>query len=86
MPLYQSLIQDLQQPGVDANELDVNGDAPLHAIVKRKCANKAERKEKLELLVSLLTYSDADVNLQVENDMTALHLAAEVTHSVLYIL
>jgi len=48
--------------------------------VKRRCANKREQKEKLELLVSLLTYSDADVNLQVGNDMTALHFAAEVMH------
>jgi len=61
-------------PGVDANARDVNGDAPIHAIVKRKKRNW----EKLDLLVALLTYSNADVHLHTVNKMTALHLAAQV--------
>ena len=59
---------------MDANAHDVNGDAPIHAIVKRKKRNW----EKLDLLVALLTYSNADVHLQTVNKMTALHLAAQV--------
>ena len=70
----QSLVHQLQTPGVDANARNANGDAPVHAIVKRK----ERHQEKLNLLVALLTYSNADVSLWTVNKMTALHLAAQV--------
>ena len=66
---------------MNANAVNAIGDAPIHAIVKRKSKRKADRKEKVELLLALLTNSDADVNLQSANGMTALHLTAEVNNA-----
>ena len=77
----QSLIEQLGRPGVNANGDTSNGDAPIHAIVKRKCKRKADCKEKVDLLLALLTHSDADVNLQNANGMTALHFTAEVNNN-----
>ena len=79
MQCTQSLIEQLGRPGVNANGANANGDAPIHAIVKRKSKRKADRKEKVDLLLALLTHSDVDVNLQNANGMTALHFTAEVS-------
>ena len=51
---------------------DESGDAPIHSIVRRR------RKERPELLLILLTNSNADVDLKTRKRMTALHLAVEV--------
>ena len=66
---------------MNANAVNAIGDAPIHAIVKSKSKRKADRKEKVELLLALLTNSDADVDLQNGNRMTALHLTAEVNNA-----
>ena len=85
MQCTQSLTEQLGKPGVNANGANANGDAPIHAIVKRKCKRKADRKEKVDFLVALLTHSDADVNLQNANGMTALHFTAEVSIALAFI-
>lgn len=46
--------------------------APIHSIVEKK------RKDRADLMVALLTYSDADVDLKRADGMTALHMAAQV--------
>ena len=72
---------------MNANAVNANGDAPIHAIVKRKCKRKADRKEKVDLLLALFIHGDADVNLQNANGMTALHFTAEVNIALaLYLL
>ena len=60
---------------MSANAVDDDGCAPIHAIVQKKFKSE---EEKMKLLVALLTYSDADVNLRMANGSTALHLAAQV--------
>ena len=70
---------------MNANGVNANGDAPIHAIVKRKCKRKADCKEKVDLLLALLTYGDVDVNLQNANGMTALHFTAEVKTALAFI-
>ena len=46
--------------------------APIHSIVEKK------RKDRIDLMLALLIYSDADVDLKRADGMTALHLAAKV--------
>lgn len=59
--------------------MDVNfrdektGDAPIHSIIKKK------KKDRVDLLLALLVNSKADINLQNGRDMTALHMAIEVS-------
>ncbi len=63
----------LQQPGAEKVLLpDKEGDYPLHSIVRM------QRPDKVELLVTLLTHSTVDVNLQGKGGMTALHCAVQV--------
>lgn len=69
----KALFDLLQQENTNPSALNENGDAPLHSIVK------SDRQDKVELLVTLLTHSMADVNMMVANGMTALHFAAQVS-------
>ena len=62
----------------------MEGDGPIHALVKRKSAGKSGRRLKQNYLVSLLTYSDAFVDHPNESGMTALHLAAQVNGPTCY--
>lgn len=66
------LAELLLKPGINPNIRNENFDAPLHVLVK------SSRKDKVELLISLLTHSSADVNLQAADEMTALHFAVQV--------
>ena len=56
----------------DHNVQDMDGDAPVHAYVKRK------DKEKMNCLMTFLIHSKCDVNLPNEEGQTALHLACQV--------
>ena len=67
----QALISSLRGEH-DTNEKDHKGDAPIHAIVKQK------RGKRLDLLFTLLTHSNANINLLGPDDNTALHFAAMV--------
>lgn len=49
------------------------GNAPIHAIIKKK------KKDRLDLLLTLLINSDVEIDLQNRRDMTALHMAIEVS-------
>ncbi len=78
----QALIALLREDH-EANAKDENGDSALHAIVKHK------RNKRLDLLLTLLTHSNANVNLPAAEGNTALHFAAMVRittwHSILSI-
>ncbi len=67
----QALIALLRE-GHDANEKNESGDAPVHAIVKHK------RGKRMDLLLTLFTHSNANLNLPAAEDNTALHFAAMV--------
>lgn len=63
----------LQQPGSEKVLIpNEEGDFPLHSIVRQ------HRQDKVDLLVTLLTYSTVDVNSQGRGGMTALHYAVQV--------
>lgn len=62
----------LQRPGVRVNRHDENLNTPLLSIVR------SSRKDKLDLVITLLTHSDADVNLKGDDEMTPLHFAVQV--------
>lgn len=51
------------------------GNASIHSIVKRK------KKDRVDLLLALLINSDVEVDLQNSRDMTALHMAIEVSRA-----
>ena len=68
----------LMRDGVDVNAIDpLLKLAPIHSIVKR------ERPDRLELLLTLLTNSDVNVDLKTPDGDTPLHLAVEVRGSFL---
>ena len=76
---FQHVITLLKQhPELDPNAPNGLGDAPIHAIVKKKAHSKAERAEKMATLYNLLVYSNADVDATATYGMTALHMAANV--------
>lgn len=49
------------------------GNAPIHSIVQRK------KKDRVDLFLTLLINSDVEIDLQNSRDMTALHMAIEVS-------
>ena len=76
---FQHMITLLKtHPDLDPNAPSGLGDAPIHAIVKKKAHSKAERADKMTTLFNLLVYSNADVNATAAYGMTALHMAANV--------
>lgn len=70
------MVDLLRDPAVDGNSRNEVGDAPIHAIVRHK------QKRRLDLLLTLLTHGDVDVNLPGSDDNTALHFAVMVNCSV----
>lgn len=70
--ILQSLLEFLQTRRVDVNIRDNQGEGPIHKIVKKK------RRDRVELLITLLSNSNADVNFETTRSMTALHFAVEV--------
>ena len=66
----------MRGPAVDGNSKNEVGDAPIHAIVRHK------QKRRLDLLLTLLTHGEVDVNLPGSDDNTALHFAVMVSYSV----
>lgn len=72
----QTLTEILRDQSIDVNEKDEFGDAPLHFIVKHK------RKNRLDVLVTLLSYSQVNVNLPAAHNNTALHFAVAVSKQI----
>ena len=68
----QSFVDFLNSRKVDVNIRNGEGEGPIHKIVKKK------RRERVELLIALLTNSNADVDFTTSKNMTAFHLAVEV--------
>ena len=62
----------------DPNSLNSEENAPIHSLVKRKAKGKKNQKEKMHLLVTLLTFGDVDINMLNGDGYTALHLAVKV--------
>ena len=71
--MHTQHVQKLLKNNPDPDAVDDNGDTPLHAYVKRK------DKHKFDCLVTFLIHSKCDLDKPNANDMTALHLAAEVS-------
>ena len=63
----------LQQGFPDPDALDENGDAPLHAYVRRRDENT------FTCLMTFLVHSKCDVDQPNREGLTALHLASEVS-------
>ena len=62
---------------LNVNTLDKRtGEAPLHSLVKK------ERKDRVSLVLTMLAYSNADINLETSRGATPLHLAVEVNFSI----
>ena len=79
----QAYIRELQHPLADVNACNPEQEAPIHAIVKRKCRNRREREEKMELLLALLTYSwGLDIDTPGKERKTAMHIAVEVNKTL----
>lgn len=71
--ILQALVDFLlKSKAIDVNIRNGEGEGPIHKIVKKK------RKERVDLLIALLTNSNADVHFATAKNMTALHLAVEV--------
>ena len=69
----------------EANILDSDGDAPIHYLAK--CRGGVEDLEAAKtLVIKLLTYTNADVDLKNGSGRTALHIVAEVSTNVLTIM
>ena len=62
----------------DPNSLNSEENAPIHSLVKRKAKGKKNQKEKMHLLVTLLTFGDVDIDMLNGDGYTALHLAVKV--------
>ena len=73
----QMLKDLLQRPDINANDMNEDGDTPLHSIVR----SSRSGPEKLELLVALLTQSNAYIDHVGANGLTALHIAVQVRNS-----
>ena len=63
---------DVLETGIDVNFLNEDGMAPIHAIVRKK------RRDRVDLLMALMAYSQVDVNFETSRGMTSLHIAVEV--------
>lgn len=62
----------LRDPPVDVNGRDDTGQAPIHTIITSK------RRKSPSLLLTLLSNSNADVNIRTLDGEIALHLAVKV--------
>ena len=79
----QTLLKHMESQDVDLNAPNVDGDSPMHAIIRRK------RRKRPDLLMTLLVNgcSRVDVNqCSLASGDTALHLAVMVgnTHAVIF--
>ena len=75
MVSFQQLKKALHNMKTDVNSRDGSGGALIHSLVERVFSDKRERSE---FLLTLLTYSSADINQTNGAQMTALHLTAQV--------
>ena len=74
--IKQKLRKHLKNGNFDQVQRDRNDDTPLHAIVR------AIRKDKHDLLIVLMVYSDFGtelIDMQVKDGSTALHIAVKVS-------
>ena len=74
----QELREALEKGETDPNSLNSEENAPIHSLVKKKAKGKKNQKEKMHLLVTLLTFGDVDIDMLNGDGYTALHLAVQV--------
>ena len=74
---FQELTKLLQDPAFEANARDEQGNTPLHLLVKRPFEEK-NLMLKAELIVCMLTYSSADMEIPDHTGNTPLHTAVKV--------
>ena len=74
----QTLIAALSVQSVDPNSTADLGLAPLHAIIVNK------RKDRAELLQTLLIHGQVDIDLCIADGNTGLHLAVLVSFETPY--
>lgn len=55
-------------------EVDTGRDNPFHSVVRQSRPDK----EKMELLITFMTFTPVDINAHGEGGMTALHYAVQV--------
>ena len=62
----------------EMNAHNSQGYAPIHSLMKRSCVTDKEKLKRMELLVTLLTYGDVEVDQMNSQGDTALHMAVMV--------
>ena len=68
----------MEKGKADANSVNHTQNAPIHSLVKRKAKSG---KDKMKLLVTLLTFGDVDIDMLNGDGNTALHLAVMVYYT-----
>ena len=76
-PFLQDIVKKAHEPAFEANARDEQGDTPLHQLVKLSFKEK-KLKLKAELIVCVLTYSSADIDIPDNSGNTPLHTAVKV--------
>ena len=62
----------------EMNAHNTEGHAPIHSLIKRSCVTEKEKLKRMDLLVTLLTYGDVEVDQMNSEGNTALHMAVMV--------
>ena len=68
----------MEKGETDHNSLNSEENAPIHSLIKKKARGKKRQREKMRLLVTLLTFGDVDIDMLNGDGYTALHLAVKV--------
>lgn len=75
----QELRKVLSEGKEEPDGMDYEKNAPIHSLVKRRAANKKQKEEKMNLLVTLLTFGDVYIDQCDGDGHTALHIAVIVS-------
>ena len=76
MQSLQIALNHKHKDDINALHHEFDGMAILHRLVTSRYANQTE------LVTTLMTFSNADINLTTRNGKTAFHLAVEVLYTV----
>ena len=76
--MLQELREALTKNDVDPNARNSEQNALIHSMVIHTIKGKKQKKTRMQLLVTLLTFADVDIELKNGDGHTALHLAVMV--------